>query len=355
MYSTPTDHLPKTIRDSDCRRRDEEIERRKSLFRQARAVASALRTITERQPKGQLTRADGAVLATMVLQNLRACVRKELIYRPTRRWMARQTGYSERTVSTSIGRLKGAKLAVVSRYAKGGRLGDRGKGLATEFRTGCLQFLCEQLEQLGYRVPKSLRDDLVDLAKWAAMQVGESTETHSDFLSAEKPIEKKVPGTSGEVDTVSRQPAAVARVARVERPYPARPGRQTSTPCAMKGLRDGAKLARPALGALARAALPFSAMITAQPQDKGWHDESDRNGRSPERDPSPSPDAMRGREAPRVGSSCGPKADFPTQLWRPVVTSMLSATAVPTPYPNFAQSDLLGPADPHSIWRLRRS
>ncbi|WP_138468246.1 hypothetical protein [Poseidonocella sp. HB161398] len=195
MSSTPLDHLPKSLRDRDCIRLNEEVERRKSLFRQARAVSSGLRTIFERQAGGRLTRAEGAVFEVMVLQNLRACVRKERHYRPTRAMIARRTGYSERTVSKAIARFKEAGLVVVQRYAKGGRLGDKGHGLATEFRSGCMQFLGDQLAALGYRLPKGLRKDLMDLARWAAAQVGERTEPATDAPAKAAPTGKKVPGT----------------------------------------------------------------------------------------------------------------------------------------------------------------
>lgn len=194
MYAVPIDHLPQTVRDNDIIRREEEIERRKTLFRQARAVSTALRTITDRQTDGHLTKADGAVLAHMVLQNLRACVRKERIYRPTRKRLAKVTGYSQRTVSKSITRLKDAGVLVVSRYAKGGRQGNNGKGLATEFRSGCLQFLTDQLKALGYRVGVTLHSDLSELARWAAAQVGEHTEVKADVSKQTEPTGNLVPG-----------------------------------------------------------------------------------------------------------------------------------------------------------------
>lgn len=186
----PVDHIPASMRDSDCLRYAEKVERQKSLFRQARGVATALRTITDRQ-RGQLTRADGHVASLMVLQNLRACVRGELFYRPTRRGLAKETGYSERTISASLTRLRKAGIGVVARYGKGGRLGHKGKGLSTEWRSGCLQFLCDQLAALGYRLPKGLRDDLNDWGAWAARQVGQQPE-HTDQA---EPTGKQLPGT----------------------------------------------------------------------------------------------------------------------------------------------------------------
>lgn len=233
MSSSPIDHLPATLRDRDCIRLEEAIERRKALFRQARSVSAALRSITERQPQGQLTRAEGAILSQMLLQNLRACVRQERHYRPTRALLAKRTGYSERTVSKAIGRFKDLGLVVAQRYAKGGRLGDKGKGLATEFRSGCLQFLCDQLKALGYRLPKSLRCDLEDLARWAALQVGQQpTAQQSDPRSKPEPTGKQVPGTMlGQVKRAARNgpnPAPVATVqaepTRKKGEPPLRPG-----------------------------------------------------------------------------------------------------------------------------------
>ena len=45
----PIDHLPASLRDRDCLKRAEEIERRKTLFRQARGVAMSLRSIVSTQ------------------------------------------------------------------------------------------------------------------------------------------------------------------------------------------------------------------------------------------------------------------------------------------------------------------
>lgn len=210
----PVDHVLKSVRDSDCRRYQETIERRKTMFRQARGVASALHTITDRQPAGGLTRADGHILSMMVLQNLRACVRGERHYRPTRKVLARRSGYSERTVSAALTRLKSAGIVVAARYAKGGRLGDKGRGLATEWRSGCLQFLADQLAALGYRLPKSLRADLADLGRWAAEQVGETTSMSSDAGRGE-PTGKLLPGTLYPTDT---QAPKIQKLAPAERP-----------------------------------------------------------------------------------------------------------------------------------------
>lgn len=104
----PFDHLSAYIRDADCQRRDEEIERRKALYRRAKGAASALRSLTDRQRHGKLTRADGMILSIMVLQNLRACTRRERFYIPSRAKLAAKSGYSERTVSQSLARLKEA-------------------------------------------------------------------------------------------------------------------------------------------------------------------------------------------------------------------------------------------------------
>lgn len=192
MLSEPFDHVPKTA--PDHRRYDEEIERRKAMFRQARTTASALRTITDRQ-RGELSRADGHIMALMIQQNLRACVRREKHYRPTRRWLAEQSGYSERTASRSISRLKRAGIIVVSRYAQGGRVGHTGKGLATEFRTGCLQFVADQLVGLGFKLPKGLREDLTDLAAWAADRTSQAATSATDMPPTPVSTGTQCPGT----------------------------------------------------------------------------------------------------------------------------------------------------------------
>ena len=190
-FVPPVDHLRATMHDRDYHRKNDAIERNKAMYRQARGVSTALRTSMERQPKGGLTRADGAILSLMILQNLRACVRRQLFYCPTRARLAKLSGYSERTVSRAIARLIKAGLIVVARYAKGGRHG-RGKGIATEFRSGCLQFLVEQMATLGYRLPKTLRADLTGLAAWAAVQCGEEPQHSTDTPS---PVTKMSTGT----------------------------------------------------------------------------------------------------------------------------------------------------------------
>ncbi|WP_128910793.1 hypothetical protein [Tropicibacter alexandrii] len=261
---TPTDHLPKTLPDRTCIRREEEIERRKSLFRQAKATSTGLRTALDQQYKrGSLTRADHLILTLMIRQNLRACVRKELFYRPTRKGLARASGYSQRTVSTSLARLKAAGLVVAVRYAKGGRLGDKGHGLATEWRSGCLQLLPDQLAALGYRLSKSFIADLRDLAAWAAHQVGQHTETKADIILPAPPTGKKLPGTLvGIVKRPLRQPhvapveASVGRVALLGDDPPALPfvGVIRNGDERAGSLRHADGLQRPALGRLAKLA-----------------------------------------------------------------------------------------------------
>lgn len=267
MSSMPIDHLPRSMSDQALRRRSDEIERRRAMFRQAKAVASALRTITDRQPGGQLTRAEAAILARIIRQNFCACVRKERHYRPTRAALAKHTGYSQRTVSKAIARLKEVGIIAVARYAKGGRLGDKGKGLATEFRSGCLQFIIEQLQALGYRLPKSLRDDLAGLARWAAAQVGEQTVMQSDApkpkSKPKKPTGKLVPGTIVLKDRWSLKEEIAAPVAATDQPGrevdpdppPAPPS--SAVLCAepdRAGLRSAAP-SRPAAGSLSRLAM----------------------------------------------------------------------------------------------------
>jgi len=278
---SPTDHLPQARSDRDLARGNAEIERRKGLFRQARNTAQAIRTLTDRQPAGSLTRAEAAILSEMVLQNLRACVRRDLSYRPTRKRLAKATGYSERTVSTAIARLKDAGVVVVARYAKGGRLGDKGRGLATEFRAGCLQFLADQLAGLGYRLPKSLRADLVDLGAWAAAQVGEHTAPASDAPARAKPTGKKLPGTLYPSDRAAPKgrteaPVAVvgfaengprpvgSGIARRSAPPPAaRTGHLPST--AQRVHQRNVGLERPDLGRLAGMALAAAGMVPMPP------------------------------------------------------------------------------------------
>lgn len=192
--AVPNDHLPATLRDRDFTRRAEAIEALRADYRHARSISAGLRAITDQQSKGQLTRSAGFILAMMVRQNVRACARREATYRPTRRGLARLTGYSQRTVSTALSALKAAGLVVSFRYSMGGRQGDNGTGLATEWRAGCLQFLPEQLVALGYRLPKTMVEDLRDLAEWAARQVGERTGVERS-CPLQKPTGKKVPTT----------------------------------------------------------------------------------------------------------------------------------------------------------------
>lgn len=222
----PIDHVPASVRDRDCQRRDEAVDRRKALYRQAKALANALRAVTDRQ-RGGLTRSAGHVLSILIRQNLRACVRKELFYMPTRAALAKETGLTERTVSAAISRLKEAGLIVIARYGKGGRLGRKGRGLATEFRSGCLTFCADQLAGLGYRLPTGLHDDLVGMAAWAARQTGEAPEQSADTPRERVSTGKKLPGTlsvtdrAAPVDGAEPPDATVAPEMRLAEEYDA--------------------------------------------------------------------------------------------------------------------------------------
>jgi hypothetical protein len=274
MLLNPTDHLPQSVRDQDCIRRDEEIERRKVIYRESRAFSTALRTVVDRQSSGQLTRADGAVLAQLVLQNLRACVRKQLYCRPTRAWLASQTGYSERAVSKAITSLKDAGFIVVARYAKGGRMGHKGKGISTEFRSGCLQFLTDQLTAFGYRLPKSLIENIIDMAKWAAAQVGARVAIQTDSAKSADPTGKKVPGIVLQDDRAAPGNSGVVPVLQVARPVatvgddpPTGPPGTSVSHCNENNgaTRRYGALRRPPLSELARAAMPDAQMVPMPP------------------------------------------------------------------------------------------
>ncbi len=256
------DHLPQSVRDRDCIARDDEIERRKVLYREARAISAALRSVVDHRHGGKFTRAEGAVLAALIRGNLRACVRKELFYRPTRRALAKDTGYSERTVSRAIGSVTRAGLIVVARYAKGGRMGDKGKGISTEFRSGCLQFVAGQLAALGYRLPKSLKADLDGIGRWAADQVGEHP-PHVDAAKSAEPTGTKCPGIVMQEDRAAPGKPDVSPVSRVagalatvEDKPPAAPPGFYAAHCHENGKSGSGSVPRPPLSGLARAAMP---------------------------------------------------------------------------------------------------
>jgi len=187
-HYTPTDHLRHTEAYYDA------IKVRIGQFAGIKALARAIETTINKQPKGALTDREGRVLAAMIRQNAIACVWKRRTYRPTRKRLARGTGLSVRTVSTALTKLKAAGIVVVERYGKGGRNGDRGQGLATEFRAGCMQFLADQLAALGYRLPASLRAEIEDWGRWAAEQLGERVGTMDADTSPPGPTGKLLPG-----------------------------------------------------------------------------------------------------------------------------------------------------------------
>lgn len=220
----PRDHLPSSIRDRDCIRRDEEKERLKHFYTRAKAVQSGVRTALEKQPKGKLTRSQITVLAAMLRFNLGACNRRQVSYRPGRKALAKALGLSEATIKRAFGKFISAGVIVVHRYGKGGRNGDKGCGFATEYRSGCLQFLCEQLEDLGYRLPLTLQNELVELAEWAGEKVGQGFVGEMDTrkpaaLSYQEPIGSK------QKPTGSKRPGNIIEdsIHPSQRPYQGRP------------------------------------------------------------------------------------------------------------------------------------
>ena len=154
---TPTDQVPKHT----------EIARRRALYQQANRDARALRTLFDRQKTGGLTRCEGAVLSRMVLANMRATIRKERTYRPTRAGIAKDTGYSVRSVSRALSRLKALGVIRPARYAKGGR-DPKGQGLSTEWVSGGIVDLAKTLHSLGYRLGKVIAARLNELGRWCA-------------------------------------------------------------------------------------------------------------------------------------------------------------------------------------------
>lgn len=205
----PTDHLPQSVRDIDCVRRDEAGERIKAMNTQAKRVGNALRTVTEKQRKGGLSRSEALLLSLMIKRNLQACAKRSLNYRPTRVGLAKESGYDERTVSRGIKRLSELGMINIVRYAKGGRVGRNGKGLSTEFLSGNLQDLTRILTGLGYKLGKSLQVELESLANWCDHQVGVVPKPAETDVSTET----KCPGTfvckhkpQRSDDTVSPEP-----------------------------------------------------------------------------------------------------------------------------------------------------
>lgn len=190
MTYHPKDHLPKSLRDDDRAKAQEAIEHIKALYRHAKRVANGLTTLTERQQQGGLTRSEAAVLGRMVLANLRASARGELHYRPGRACLARDTGYSERTVSKALSRLKELGLIEAARYSKGGRV--KAHGLATEWRSGGLDRLLTVLSSLGYRLGKGISDTLTEAVNWARAKL---SKRHENKQENRIPTGKLVPGT----------------------------------------------------------------------------------------------------------------------------------------------------------------
>lgn len=218
MTYHPKDHLPKSLRDDDRAKAQEAIEHLKALYRHAKRVANGLTTLTERQQQGGLTRSESAVLGRMVLANLRASARGELHFRPGRACLARDTGYSERTVSKALSRLKGPGLIEAARYSKGRRV--KAHGLATEWRSGGLDRLLTVLSSLGYRLGKGISDTLTEAVNWAPAKL---SKRHENKQENRIPTGKLVPGTLVCI------PHAAPGIASVHRDAPFRPLRKA--PC----------------------------------------------------------------------------------------------------------------------------
>ncbi|MEO9629231.1 MAG: hypothetical protein ABJG14_02180 [Sulfitobacter sp.] len=190
MNYLPKDHLPKSVKDDSREKAQEALEHLKALYRHAKRVANGLTTMTERQQQGSLTRSEATVLGRMILANLRASARGELHYRPGRARLAQDTGYSERTVSKALAKLKDLNLIHAARYSKGGRV--KAHGLATEWRSGGLDTLLSVLTSLGYRLGKSIADTVSEAVNWAREKL---TKRHENKRQNDNPTGKLVPGT----------------------------------------------------------------------------------------------------------------------------------------------------------------
>ncbi|MEM9966477.1 MAG: hypothetical protein AAF755_00105 [Pseudomonadota bacterium] len=190
MTYTPIDHLPKSVRDDSRAKTQESVEHLKALYAHAKRISRGLLTLTDRQSHGKLTRAEGAVLSRMVLANLRASARGQLHYHPGRAVLARDTGYSERTVSKALTRLKDLGLIEVARYAKGGRVHNH--GLVTEWRSGGLDGLLEVLRNLGYRLGKSIADTVSEAVNWIRTKLSKRQENKDQGAN---PTGNLLPGT----------------------------------------------------------------------------------------------------------------------------------------------------------------
>lgn len=164
MTYHPKDHVPKCA-DKALALKEDEIARRKALFAQARRDKARLMAVLG-QRGGGLTRCEASVLGSMFIANVRATVRREATYRPTRAGLAKATNYSERSVSRALAKLKALGLIAPTRYAKGGRTRD-GHGLSTEWASGNLANLLAVLKGLGYIVATAFANRLKELTNWA--------------------------------------------------------------------------------------------------------------------------------------------------------------------------------------------
>jgi DNA-binding transcriptional ArsR family regulator len=190
MRYLPKDHLPKSVKDDSREKAQEALEHLKALYRHAKRVATSLTTVTERQQQGSLTRSEAAVLGRMILANLRASARGELHYRPGRARLAQETGYSERTVSKALAKLKDLDLIHAARYSKGGRV--KAHGLVTEWRSGGLDGLLSVLKSLGYRLGKGIAETVSEAVNWAREKLTKRAENKQQN---DNPTGKLVPGT----------------------------------------------------------------------------------------------------------------------------------------------------------------
>ena len=236
MTYTPHDHLPQSLRDDSQAKAEEAIEHLKALYAHASRVARGLATLIDRQRHGGLSRSEAAVLSRMVLANLRAAARGELHYRPGRAALARDTGYSERTVSKALTRLKSFGLIEAARYAKGGRIDKH--GLATEWRSGGLDNLLVVLRGLGYRVEKSIAETVTEAVNWVRAKLSKHIENVQENPI---PTRKSVPGTlvcnsKGNLDMAERVRLLAARAASVLRASHDLPGRPRHDPPASRSV-----------------------------------------------------------------------------------------------------------------------
>lgn len=150
-HFAPIDFLPQTFTDLDARRIADAKKLSCEAYRQInKAVADLEVAFRKQRMRSDATDTEAGALIFMMQQGLRAAVRGDRLFAPSRAKIARERGRSLRSVTRAIHTLKSIGAFLVARYERGGRW--KGKGLSTEFVLPPVDAFLEGIATLNFRL-----------------------------------------------------------------------------------------------------------------------------------------------------------------------------------------------------------